>query len=240
MASARRLNLRHCVLAHESRMAKQTKGSYLNELWGVSAAHALYIHDGHWYHFLKRFPGALFDQNGYVLFATEEKFLKSPYLSFGKRVHIRKPGISAMPGYVRVIDSPAKLSLFITPTIDIDIHDAASAAIEGRQRLVSHLQRERNQTLIRKKKRQAVSLHCEVCGFSFAQAYGEHAGAYCEVHHLLPLAEAEQLVTTRLEDLAILCANCHRVVHLRYPPYTLEKVRGMLGNGKALEATDSR
>jgi len=30
-----------------------------------------------------------------------------------------------------------------------------------------------------------------------------------------------------MEDLAILCANCHRVVHLRNPPYTLDEVRSM-------------
>ena len=40
-------------------------GALLSERWGVGAAHALYIYDGHWYHQLERFPGALFDENGY-------------------------------------------------------------------------------------------------------------------------------------------------------------------------------
>ena len=207
-------------------MAKQTTGTYLNELWGVGAAHALYIHDGLWYHQLKRFPGALFDRNGYVVFTTKKGFLKSPYLKIAKRVHIRKPGISGIPGYVQVNREQM-------PTTDVDIHKSSSTAMEGRRRLISHLQRERNPSLVRKKKRQAESLHCEVCGFSFARAYGKLAETYCEVHHLIPLAEAEQIVTTRLEDLAILCANCHRVVHLRYPPYRLEDVIGMLRYRKA-------
>ncbi len=43
----------------------------LNKKWKVGAKHALYIHDGHWYHCLTKFPGALFDKNGYILFATE-------------------------------------------------------------------------------------------------------------------------------------------------------------------------
>lgn len=202
-------------------MAKQTTGAYLNELWGVGAAHALYIHDGHWYHQLKKFPGALFDRNGYVLFTTKEEFLASPHLKIAGHVHIRKPGISAIPGYVQMIHVQV-------PTVDLDIHKSSSTAIEGRRRLIAHLQRERNQSLVRKKKARAESLHCEVCGFSFARAYGRHAEAYCEVHHLIPLAEAEQIITTRLEDLAILCANCHRVVHLRNPPYQLDEVRSML------------
>jgi len=109
---------------------------------------------------------------------------------------------------------------------DVDIHTVA--VTEGRRRLVLHLQRERNQTVVRNKKRQAVSLDCEVCGFSFSRAYGSAACDYCEAHHLLQLSEVENTTKTRMEDLAILCANCHRVVHLRNPPYTLNEVRNML------------
>jgi 5-methylcytosine-specific restriction protein A len=39
------------------------------------------------------------------------------------------------------------------------------------------------------------------------------------------LSDIEKTAETRLEDLAILCANCHRVVHLQNPPYTLDRVR---------------
>src|SRR5260221_430530 len=78
------------------------------------------------------------------------------------------------------------------------------------------------------KKKHAASLDCEVCGFSFVRAYGSGASDYCEVHHLLPLSDVEHSARTRMEDLAILCANCHRVVHLRNPPYTLDQVRSML------------
>ncbi|MBK9070980.1 MAG: HNH endonuclease [Myxococcales bacterium] len=55
------------------------------------------------------------------------------------------------------------------------------------------------------------SVACEVCGFDFAKIYGID---YAEVHHLKPLASTARQVRTKLSDLAILCANCHRVVHL--------------------------
>jgi predicted HNH restriction endonuclease len=42
------------------------------------------------------------------------------------------------------------------------------------------------------------------------------------------LSEVEDTTQTRLDDLAIVCANCHRVVHLRNPPCTLNEVRSML------------
>lgn len=222
-------------------MATRTNGAYLNDLWKVGAAHALYIHDGHWYHQLTQFPGALFDRNGYVLFETEQDYRSSPHLSIGKQISIRKPGISAIPGYVRVVrEGDAQSSPFALPTHDVDIHPSASGAIEGRVRLVQHLERERNQTVVRNKKRLAESLECGVCGFSFKRDYGTAAAAYCEGHHLVPLSEIEKTTETRMEDLAILCANCHRVVHLHNPPYTLDEVRGMLSTSSSVKRLTAR
>ena len=174
----------------------------LNEAWGVGAAQVRYSDDGHWYATLARFPAALFDAHGYVLFATEEEYRASPHIDIGKQISVPKPGISAIPGYVRVADVDA------SPSLDVDIHTIA--ATEGRRRLVLHLQRERNQTVVRNKKKQAGSLDCEVCGFSFGRVYGSAASDYCEVHHLLPLSEVEHTTRTRMEDLAILCAIAAR------------------------------
>jgi hypothetical protein len=42
-------------------MRGRVTGQYLNDLWGVGAAHALYSHGGTWHHQLKALPGALFD-----------------------------------------------------------------------------------------------------------------------------------------------------------------------------------
>ena len=115
----------------------------------------------------------------------------------------------------------------IPSNLDVDIY--TYAVTEGNKRLVSHLRRERNPAVVRKKKKHASSLDCEVCGFSFGRVYGRKASKFCEVHHLLPLSEVEDNTKTRMEDLAILCANCHRVVHLRPVPYTLNEVKAMLG-----------
>src|SRR5437016_6243486 len=80
---------------------REITGTELNELWGVGAAHALYIHDGHWYHRLRRFPAALFDRNGYVRFETEAEYLNSPHLQINKQISVPKR-IASIPGYVRV------------------------------------------------------------------------------------------------------------------------------------------
>lgn len=114
------------------------------------------------------------------------------------------------------------------PSFDVDIHIANESASEGRLRLVRHLERERNRRIVRLKKKSAASLRCEVCGFLFEEAYGSNAAGYCEVHHLLPLSELDDVTNTCIDDLAIVCANCHRVIHLRNPPYSLEEVTKMV------------
>lgn len=95
---------------------------------------------------------------------------------------------------------------------------------EGRRRIVAHLRRERSQKLIAGKKRAVSSLACEACAFKFEDKYGELGKTYCEVHHRKPLAETDEVETT-LADLAILCSNCHRMIHRTEPMLSVEDFR---------------
>jgi hypothetical protein len=83
----------------------RNKAPYLNENWAIGAAQARYHDDGYWYAALSSFPAALIDPHGYVRFETEQTYLNSPYLNIRKQITVRKPGISAIPGYVLVDDS---------------------------------------------------------------------------------------------------------------------------------------
>ncbi len=90
-------------------MAESITWKKLNKLWGVGAEHGGYIHDGHWFHKLNKFPGAFFDKHGYVLFKTEEEYVNCAYLNIAKasnQVNIRRPlqKLSEIPGYIRVAD----------------------------------------------------------------------------------------------------------------------------------------
>ena len=121
-----------------------------------------------------------------------------------------------------------------SPLPDPDVHADNVSAVEGGVKLKSHLRRERNQAIISAKKENSASLTCVVCGFDFSLVYGVD---YCEVHHLIPLRELDGETETNLDDLAVLCANCHRVVHLYSPPLTLDQLRAQItrrrGGGKA-------
>jgi hypothetical protein len=76
-------------------------GRALNEKWGIGAQHALYHREGTWFNVLERFPGALCDPNGYVLFGTKDEYENPPYLKIGQRTNV-PGGISRLPKYVRM------------------------------------------------------------------------------------------------------------------------------------------
>jgi Rad3-related DNA helicase len=48
-----------------------------------------------------------------------------------------------------------------------------------------------------------------------------------EVHHLFPLADGGERVTKIETDVAVLCANCHRLAHSGSPPIPLDVLKGL-------------
>ena len=90
--------------------------------------------------------------------------------------------------------------------------------VEGHQKLVTHLRRERGKGLARAKKARFKSEHgrlfCERCKLDPAEVYDPNISDACiEVHHTLRVADMVPKHKTRLEDLECLCANCHRIRH---------------------------
>ena len=90
---------------HSDDGAKSVNAKLLAQQWKVQASHVLYHRDGLFYENLKRFPGALFDPNGYVLFQNENDYRSSPYLNIGQKLNIRdkEAGIASIPGYRRML-----------------------------------------------------------------------------------------------------------------------------------------
>jgi hypothetical protein len=109
--------------------------------------------------------------------------------------------------------------------------DPEVSAAEGIAKLRSHWQRERRPELVRmakdlfrcKNKR----LFCEVCGFDFGKTYG--APNFIEAHHKTPLCDLEPGMKTKLSDLAMVCANCHRMLHRGTPWPTIAELKKMMG-----------
>lgn len=108
--------------------------------------------------------------------------------------------------------------------------DEEHEADEGRLLYRTHRQYERNRTLVARKKaavrKKTGKLACEVCGFESAELYGDAAVGVVDVHHITPLHKIGQGTTT-LADLALLCPNCHRVIHKHQPFITPTQLRDL-------------
>lgn len=84
--------------------------------------------------------------------------------------------------------------------------------IENRKKVVSHLLRERSRYLATERKEMDKYI-CQVCGMSFEKKYGKLGRGFAEAHHLVPLNRLRGKVSTGIEDLRSVCANCHRMLH---------------------------
>jgi len=90
-------------------------------------------------------------------------------------------------------------------------------APEGRILFRLHKSRERSPGLVRERKRRALQQHgkllCEVCNFDFRAMYRGLGEGFIECHHTVPKSELETDQKTKVNDLALVCANCHRMLH---------------------------
>lgn len=106
--------------------------------------------------------------------------------------------------------------LHLIPPQPGEVDETGASAIEGRLLARRALARERDPKLRAQKIKQVLqregSLRCEACSFDFASAYGDLGEGYIEVHHVTPL-HVSGTRETRLDDLACVCANCHRMCH---------------------------
>ncbi|WP_405143857.1 HNH endonuclease [Sphaerisporangium sp. NBC_01403] len=119
---------------------------------------------------------------------------------------------------------------------DEDAEAEDFSAPEGRLLLRRHLARERSRKL-RQRKIDSVlknggTLACEACGFDFEKQYGPRGAGYIECHHVIPLHQAGE-GTTKLSDLALICANCHRVIHRTAPWPTPIELKELIEKNRA-------
>jgi 5-methylcytosine-specific restriction protein A len=77
---------------------------------------------------------------------------------------------------------------------------------------------------------------CCVCGISFGDVYGDSFRRFIHVHHLTPVSKmgGSYEVDPRA-DLRPVCPNCHSVMHLKKPPYSVEEVQQLMAAASALK-----
>lgn len=99
-----------------------------------------------------------------------------------------------------------------------------------RRRYRLHRRIERHPSASREAKRHH-GLTCQGCGFRFIQLYGELGDGFIEAHHLRPLSDLQEGVPVRYDvatDFAVLCSNCHRMIHRTEDPSDIAAFRELV------------
>lgn len=98
-------------------------------------------------------------------------------------------------------------------------------AAEGKAYIAEITFRSRNRSLVEAKKTGS-EMRCEICGFSFSEKYGPLGKGYIIAHHIRPISFGP--TRTRLDDVVLVCANCHAMIHRRRPPLSPNELRRRL------------
>ncbi|MDF2811082.1 MAG: endonuclease, partial [Microvirga sp.] len=134
------------------------------------------------------------------------------------------------------LDEAASAIRLAVVEASVSLSDEALAgeyeAEEWGVRLSVHLRRERDPAVVRLKKEAVLAkegvLKCEVCDFDFATHYGVRGAGFIETHHRRPVSELKRGETTKADDLALVCANCHRMLHRGPRLLSIEELRSQL------------
>ncbi len=91
--------------------------------------------------------------------------------------------------------------------------------LEGDKIIREHIRQEltrRNSFIVQRAKVEAMKrgngkILCDCCNFDFLKTFGNHGKGFIECHHKIHVSTGQRITT--LEDLALVCSNCHRMLH---------------------------
>lgn len=155
------------------------------------------------------------DANGYRF--TQDVVFNSPSeaasIIWGSNLNGRKVfGVSELESELASKDDGAFKRYF-------EIDDPR--AIEGYRQDRMLAKTERDRQLVERRKLQD-HFTCQVCGLRLVV----NEKYVVECHHLVPVSLGVR--ETTMEDLISLCPTCHRVAHMRQPPYLVHEIRELI------------
>jgi 5-methylcytosine-specific restriction protein A len=74
-------------------------------------------------------------------------------------------------------------------------------------------------------------VRCQACKVRFDERYGELGRGFIEAHHLRPISSLEEGAAISFDvasDFAVLCSNCHRMIHRTTDPSDLDSFRRLI------------
>lgn len=134
-------------------------------------------------------------------------------------------------------DDRVKIIAFFDDYQNMDLNDDGrqnpiSDNKEGKEKYITHKAKERNRKVVKEAKtkwleQQNGVIKCSICEFDFHEKYGDRGLGFIEAHHTVPISTLKSECVVTIDDLVPLCANCHRMIHLR-PWLSIEEMKSQI------------
>jgi len=179
---------------------------------------------GFWLHVLAGWAKNRDPESGNTAFV-----LRRPVIQALTRLDIlpRKERKKVAPDPVALASPTAKVIAAMLCNPEVQVNEVLLAAMEGRHYLAERGFRQRNRLLIEAKKKQSDG-KCSVCGFDFKERYRGIEKDQLVAHHVKPIGQRRRASKTTLDQINLLCPNCHAAVHSEDPPLSADQLRKML------------
>lgn len=127
--------------------------------------------------------------------------------------------------YVKTTEGLDSTGSMTNPDLPVE----AQSGIESK-RYRWHLRAEGRNGSVAQRAKQLGDYTCQVCQREFLKELGKMGKSCVDAHHLTPFSELDshpRKLDPR-KDFAIVCANCHRLLHSRTPPLSPTRLRQIL------------
>jgi len=133
-------------------------------------------------------------------------------------------GFGGVEGYVRTL---LKIEYVSSLPFNLNESTADDENSEGSReyREVSFFKRNNKLSLDAKRN---YGYSCQACGFNFEEKYGKLGREFIECHHKNPLSERINDIPTTIEDVCVVCSNCHKMLHRTKPAIKLSELKEIL------------
>jgi len=151
---------------------------------------------------LERFPGILFDLDGYLKVNSQAEYEQNPKFRLTKALTIRE-GIKNVPGYIRFTDEQRNIALIENIISDEVAEEQTVRKLRQSELIV------RNRQFVKKIKNRYLNC-CQLCN---TQLKINNNLFYSEVHHIIPLGSPHN-GKDKLSNMICVCPNCHVLLDL--------------------------
>lgn len=118
-------------------------------------------------------------------------------------------------------------------TCIIDRDEEKKEYQEGARRISEVQLLSRNKGLVAAAKEKDKTV-CRACDFDFSKFYGEIGAGFIECHHLNPVAKVSaKAPPVTIDEVTVLCSNCHRMVHTSDPPLTIAALKAKIAAARS-------